>query len=90
MKKFDYFELDPNSKRILACGIDEHGQTHKTPIFRLTSIATDEQRVIVYDNDKPKFVLETSGKDEALQKCEELTSFCNRHFKISPSCCYMP
>jgi len=89
MNIFVHFELDPNNKRILACGIDEHGQAHKTPIFRLSYIATDEHRVIVYDDGIPMFVLETSGKVEALQKLEELTSFCNRHFKISPSC-YMP
>jgi hypothetical protein len=89
MKKFDHFELDPNNHRILACGTDEHEQSHKTPIFRLSSIATDEHRVIVYDNEKPMYVLETVEKDEALKKLEELTAFVNRHFRFSPSC-FMP
>lgn len=82
MQKIDHFELDPNNNRILACGIE----SYKTPIFWLSSIATDENRVIVYDNDKPMFVLEASGKEEALQKVEELNAFVTRHFKRSPSC----
>lgn len=86
MKNFDHIELDPEINRLLACGIDECGQPHKTPIFRLSSIATDENRVIVFDNDKPMFVLETSGKDAALQKLEELNAFVSRNFKFSPSC----
>lgn len=82
MQKFDHFELDPSNNRILACGIE----SNNTPIFRLSSIATDENRVIVFDNDKPMFVLEASGKDEALQKLEELNAFVSRNFKLSPSC----
>lgn len=85
MKEFDRFELDPNNNRILACCIDGY----KIPIFRLSSIATDQHRVIVYDNDQQMYVLETGGKDLALQKLQELTAFVKKHFKLSPSC-FMP
>lgn len=80
MQEFEHFELDPNNNCILACG-----EAHKTPILWLSSISVCENCVIVYDNNKPTFFLETSGKDEALKKIEELKAFLNEHFKYSPS-----
>lgn len=82
MQKFDHFELDPNNNRILACDIE----SYKVPILCLSLMKQDENRVVVYDNGKPMYVFEASGKDEALQKFEELNVFLNRHFKLSPSC----
>jgi hypothetical protein len=81
MRKFDHFELDPNNNRILACG-----ESHKTPIGLLTSIATDGNRVIVFDDDKAMFVFEANEKNAALQKIEELNAFVDRYSKVSPSC----
>lgn len=81
MKHFDHFELDPNNGRILACGIDECGQAHKTPIFWLSRIDVDGNRVVVFDNNKPMFVLETKSNDEALQKKRDLCAFLNEHLQ---------
>lgn len=85
MKNFDSFELEPESNRLLACGIDEHGRPHKTPIFRLTSIGTAGDRVIACDINEQKFVLKTTGMDGAKKKLEELEAFIQKHFKNSPS-----
>jgi len=85
MKNFDRFELEPESNRLLACGIDEHGRPHKTPIFMLTSIRTEWDRVIACDNNEQEFVLKTTGKDDAKKKLEELQAFIQNPFKNSPS-----
>lgn len=88
MKNFDHIEFNHKSNRLLACGFDEYGQYHKTPIFRLSSICTEEDRVIVFDNHKSMFVLKTTGREETLEKLEELKAVIEKHKKCASN--YMP
>lgn len=86
MKIFDHFELDSNNNRILACGIDERGEAHKTPILFLSEIHTKGNHVIVFDDGKPMFLFEASNEHEVIQKKQELTAFIKKNGRNSPSC----
>ena len=79
MQNFDRIEFDLESNRLVACGANEHGWLHRTPIFRLSKIVTDNNKIIIYDNDVQMFVLETTGKEEVLKKFEEFKVFIQEH-----------
>ena len=79
MIEFDHLEYDQECDRLFVCGVNWQGESHKTPILRLSSVCMNENTITIFDSEEPKFIYKADSIDEARKKLEEIRMIIASH-----------